>query len=333
MQLGLTPDVLFPLGAGAVIVAVIIGLVVALRRGRRIRAEETSDPVAADWTGEAATGAADLGPASGAPQSGVPTALRVTVAQAVAVRDADTAPLPVSSQSFLSRPDQDASVPARAEIGDASTPDDAAPAAGTSPTVDEGQAAQVPAAQLPAVPAQPGAVELPAVAVHDVEALDGAGPATDPAASDTGPAASDPGVPAVSPRPSGGPAGSARPVAAAVAQALAARATASRRAEPDPSAPQQAPPESPSRRGDARDRLLAVLLDDPARAVGAAVELETCRNQLDRLADAMRHERGVLGDVVGRLSAAGLRPDQLARLSGLPVDEVRELLEAPVSRT
>jgi hypothetical protein len=78
---------------------------------------------------------------------------------------------------------------------------------------------------------------------------------------------------------------------------------------------------------DARDRLLAVLLDDPERAVGAAVELETCLRELDRLSDAVRTSRVALRDVLHRLAAAGLRPDQLARLAKLPQAEVEELLE------
>ncbi|MDN5933330.1 MAG: hypothetical protein L0I24_20075 [Pseudonocardia sp.] len=93
----------------------------------------------------------------------------------------------------------------------------------------------------------------------------------------------------------------------------------------------QAPPPAPRGRGDVRDRLLAVLLDDPVRAVGAAVELDACRRQMDRLTDAVRHERDVLGSVLARLAAAGLAPDQLARLSGLSDEELRSLLPARVS--
>jgi hypothetical protein len=107
-------------------------------------------------------------------------------------------------------------------------------------------------------------------------------------------------------------AGSSHSVAAAVAQVLAARAAAH---APDG-----------DRRGDARDRLLAVLLDDPMRAVGAAVDLQDCQERLERLAASLQDERGRLGDVLGRLSHAGLRPDQLARLSGLSDVEVAELL-------
>lgn len=110
--------------------------------------------------------------------------------------------------------------------------------------------------------------------------------------------------------------GSGRTVAVAVAQALAAREAAGQ----------------PGGQGDARDRLLAVLLDDPVRAVGATVELESCRRQLDRLTGALQHERATLRDVLGRLSAAGLGPGQLARLSGLSDAELDALLgeSAPV---
>jgi hypothetical protein len=66
-------------------------------------------------------------------------------------------------------------------------------------------------------------------------------------------------------------------------------------------------------RGDARDRLLAVLLDDPVRAVGATEELEACRSRLR--------------DVMHRLAGTGLRPEQLARLAGLPVEDVHKMLE------
>jgi hypothetical protein len=93
-------------------------------------------------------------------------------------------------------------------------------------------------------------------------------------------------------------------MAAAVANALAARAAADRQPrEPTP---------VPSRTADARDRLLAVLLADPACAVGAAEELATCRGQLS--------------EVLGRLASSGLSTEQLARLSGFSVEQVTTLL-------
>lgn len=134
-------------------------------------------------------------------------------------------------------------------------------------------------------------------------------------------ATAPPGVPATRPGPD-------RTVAAAVAEVLAQRAAAASNggAASPPAAPAGVP------RGDARDRLLAVLLDDPVRAVGAVVELEACKGQLQRLTESVRHERGVLGELVARLARAGLQPEQLSRLADLPVDEVRALLTPESTR-
>ena len=131
------------------------------------------------------------------------------------------------------------------------------------------------------------------------------------AGTDSGPANADPSTAHPAADAAGPAAGSSQSVAAAVAQVLAARAAA------------QVPDD---RRGDARDRLLAVLLDDPMRAVGAAVDLQECQERLDRLTASLKDEHGRLGDVLGRLACSGLRPDQLARLSGLSDIEVAELL-------
>ena len=99
-------------------------------------------------------------------------------------------------------------------------------------------------------------------------------------------------------------------------------------AHPDTVAGNHAAQRLRSSRPDVRDRLLAVLLDDPERAVGATVELEACLRELGRLSDAVRKERAVLPDVLHRLTAAGLHPEQLARLAAMPVAEVERLLEA-----
>jgi hypothetical protein len=80
------------------------------------------------------------------------------------------------------------------------------------------------------------------------------------------------------------------------------------------------------RRADARDRLLAALLDDPLRAVGATVDLQDCLERIDSLGGALRDERARLGEVLARLAGSGLRSDQLARLSGLSDADVDELL-------
>ena len=115
-------------------------------------------------------------------------------------------------------------------------------------------------------------------------------------------------------------AGSSQAVASAVQNALAARARAAQAGQVD------------LRRGDARDRLLSVLLPDPARAVGATVDLQAQQAELARIAEAMRAQREELGAVVRRLAAAGLSADQVAKLAGLDADEVAELLgRAPQS--
>lgn len=121
-------------------------------------------------------------------------------------------------------------------------------------------------------------------------------PPADPAAPDARP---------VAPPPDARIAGSGAPLASALTRALNAR---------------------PAPRGDTRDRLLAVLLDDPVRTVGAAAALEESSAQLARLTAAMSHEREVLGTHLARLSAAGLKPEQLASLAGMPAAEIRELL-------
>lgn len=124
--------------------------------------------------------------------------------------------------------------------------------------------------------------------------------------------------PVVSPRADEDRTGSSPAVANAVQQALAARARAAQAGQAvDP------------RRGDARDRLLAVLLDDPVRAVGAAVDLQSQQEELARIAEAMRVQRAELGAVVRRLADAGLSCDQVARLAGLEPGEVTELLGDP----
>lgn len=68
-----------------------------------------------------------------------------------------------------------------------------------------------------------------------------------------------------------------------------------------------------------------------APSAATAVELAFCRRQLDQLNDAVRHERATLRDVLSRLAAAGLVPDQLTRLSGLSDDELSSLLREPAS--
>ncbi|MFC7660642.1 hypothetical protein ACFQ34_04675 [Pseudonocardia benzenivorans] len=68
--------------------------------------------------------------------------------------------------------------------------------------------------------------------------------------------------------------------------------------------------------------MLAVLLDQPDQAIGAATELDRVRSQLDRLGAAVRHEQDALAGLVRRLAAAGLADVQIAELAGIPLAEV-----------
>ncbi|GAY09252.1 putative Fe-S oxidoreductase [Pseudonocardia sp. N23] len=110
---------------------------------------------------------------------------------------------------------------------------------------------------------------------------------------------------------------------AAAGRGAAGRTATDRTATADRGRPQ---PEEPDVA--ARDRLLAVLLEDPDRAVGATVELGRVQGQLDRLLDAVRHEQDALAGLVERLAAAGLGDEQIARLAGIPVAEVSTLRTA-----
>ncbi|NMH98647.1 hypothetical protein [Pseudonocardia acidicola] len=321
MQWAISPDVLVLLGAGAV--ALIIALFVVLSRRRRKRpaddapAAAVAEPTAADWTGEAASGPSDPPRARQAAAAPLTTAQPATVADAVAAREAggareahlartageaDTAPLPIRFGRHTRQ-----STAEGAPDGDAGADTPAAPTA-AEPAAPTEQSAPSVAAEVPAghpAPAdEPGAVEEP--------------PAVEPAEPEPANWAAPPVVRPLS-------AGSSQTVAEAVAQALAARAAAAERAEAAAALPgDRAKPVPP--RVDARDRLLAVLLDDPVRAVSAAADLDRCRDQLERLTDAVRHERGVLAGVLHRLAEAGLQIEQIARLADLPVDEVRALL-------
>lgn len=266
MQLALTPEVLVPVGAGAVLLLLALVAVLVVRRRRRRRAQA-----------------------------------RTTVADAVRDAPGTEAPTgPVEDVAVENVPGD----PADGE------PDGSAavrPESGPADRVGSGRTVAAAVAQ--------------ALAVREARARVAASSSEGRAGDDEGPASTD-----ISPHPH------------APQPAVPARAAAP--VQPDgpvpdaPGAPDggvwQSPPPAPRGRGDVRDRLLAVLLDDPVRAVGAAVELEACRRQLDRLTDAVRHERHVLGSVLARLAEAGLAPDQLARLSGLSDEELRSLLPTRV---
>ncbi|HEX4359027.1 MAG TPA: hypothetical protein VH141_15970 [Pseudonocardia sp.] len=78
--------------------------------------------------------------------------------------------------------------------------------------------------------------------------------------------------------------------------------------------------------GDAKDRLLRVLLADPDRALHAVGDLEASRNQLDRLNDSVHYQRRQLADAARRLRGAGLTPAQVAQLAGFGEGELVTLL-------
>jgi hypothetical protein len=391
MQLPLPADVLVPLGIGAVVVVV---AVTALVLGLRRRGDESPAPTHADWTGE------NVGVVAVPARQEPATAVKRTVADAIAARRADTDPFPaVPHAAALARtgatPEPErpnrgvrtSAAPTRSPAGPktsvATLPPTRSPAEiaaegkagspgsqgageqgvyafgaspvrpsasprptpGPAPTNED--SAGVPptpapsvagaAATVSGIPAKPPADGQDQVAAPGPATKDAADPdqqsrhaakqADSAEAAAQGPKghdSSDPAAPTAIPHQSSIAAGSSRNLGNAVAHVLAARAAAPS-AAPPPS-PSTAPSAAPDRRGDARDRLLAVLLDDPLRAVGATVDLKDCQERMERLTGALNDERTRLCDVLGRLAHSGLRADQLARLSGLSDSEVAELL-------
>jgi hypothetical protein len=81
--------------------------------------------------------------------------------------------------------------------------------------------------------------------------------------------------------------------------------------------------------GAMKDRLLRVLLADPARALRAVDDLESSKGQLDQLHESMDVQREQLAGAARRLRQAGLSPAQVARLAGGSGREVTELLGEP----
>lgn len=139
--------------------------------------------------------------------------------------------------------------------------------------------------------------------------------------------------------------GPAEPVSRAVQQALAARAVQRARRQRDDEDPDDqdpvepehgreypltvVPSAAPAAAGtDARDRLLSVLLADPARAVGATEDLDEARDRIDQLGDVLRRRRDDLALAVRRLHESGLDREQIGRLAGMGGDEVATILEA-----
>jgi len=291
MHLPLAMDVAFPLVAQLVAVVLVVAIL-GLRR--RHSADPTPQPSSSDWIGhsnedsnnsnnsniEDSNSAVDGG-------VGVPTARRVTVAQAVAERDPDTAPLPASST--------------------------AVPAPDTTPATAAGSTAAGTGVGNPAQRPRP-------------------------AATQTQPPAAAPELPSAAHRSpeTAAPVAQQQPPTATPPLSLTAARSATPATDNPPDHPRNGTPSpipartaEPTSSGDVRDRLLAVLLDDPTQAVHAVTELDSTRGHLDRLTealDAIRRERNMLGDILTRLAATGLRPDQLATLAGLPLTEVHDLL-------
>ncbi|GAA4965227.1 hypothetical protein WHI96_03015 [Pseudonocardia tropica] len=216
--------------------------------------------------------------------------------------------------------------------GPDATPAGRSPAAGdeTVPPAAE----QAPAARKDTAPGPlpPWSAERAEPAPEDLPATSGI-PTTPP------PAPTPRTGPEVTPRPS------SEPVSRAVQQALAARAVQRARlratdavVDPQPDSPggeqQELPlavvPTAGARTpaaGDARDRLLGVLLEDPARAVDATERLDDTRDRIAELDEVLRRRRDDLAGAVRHLHECGLDPAQIGRLSGMAVDDVRTILD------
>ncbi|MBW0090695.1 hypothetical protein I4I73_17865 [Pseudonocardia sp. KRD-184] len=277
MQLALTPEVLVPVGAGALLLVIaLVAVLLVARRRRRARALAATvvdtgavDPEA---VGTAAVGTAAVG-----------TAAVDTAAGGPAQVDTD--------------PAADEADPDRGTGHDGAWSD---------PTERVGSGRTVAAAVAQAL------------AAREAHARAGGSAPSEPSTGTT--------TPTPEPASRNGTAvnGAARPAPDAAASVTPDHGV---RADGPARPPETVTPDiAPSARGDARDRLLAVLLDDPVRAVGATVELDACRRQLARLTDSVRHEREALRSVLARLAETGLGHDQLARLSGLSDAELRDLL-------
>jgi hypothetical protein len=301
MQLPLSTNGLVPVGVGVVVaIALALLIVFAMRRRRPVGAPHIRDRGMRDWTGLEAHHVLAPPPPSAMPAVQWSTGL----ATPQAPKDA-----PVRGWAEAAPKGYPDSAP---DTGNVSRAADG-PSGVTYPVAGPGTAAAPPSA-----PADNNHTVRPLLSSLDAASRSGLGSRTNAADST----------------------GSGRTVAAAVAQAFAVRAAAVRNgrleqipgtpdrngsaavsATPpaavpphsDPSAASAPVPAQPSTaQADVRDRLLAVLLEDPARAVGATAELEACRSRLQ--------------DVLHRLAGSGLRPEQLARLVELPVEEVRAIL-------
>jgi hypothetical protein len=321
MQLPLTTNGLVPVGVGVVVaIALVLLILFALRRRRPIGATYLEGRGMRDWAG------AEPHHALAPPPPAMPAVQWSTGLAAVAPSAhtvSGVAPPPAHHDAPVPGPRVDA--PTNGHPESAATTGSEPRTADGSPVVGLPTAGPGAAVVPPSVPVKSN-TSRPLFGSDDAAARSGMGSRSNPADS----------------------AGSGRTVAAAVAQAFAARAAAARNgrieqapgtfdrnaspslstpsaadpshSDPSPAGPPvPAQPSSSAPHSDVRDRLLAVLLDDPARAVGATAELVACRSQLQ--------------DVLHRLATSGLRPEQLARLVELPVEEVRALLASAGSPT
>lgn len=381
MQIGTTTIPFLPLAAVVLAMLLVVLVLWGVRRARRhpapaavpgarpaVRAPEPEhQPCAADWTGEVANGYVPAPPPVERPR---------TVADVVAERRADTAPLPVvppeaaapgvqgGTAAPADDPAPDAVEPARDDPGTHGTTapapegDTASGDVLSAPSDERPDPATLAAVRTPEDAADPDPVadEVPPVAGPlSPDAQDPVPPPWSAARSEH----ADSGLEPVDAEPGaagGGPAGTAsrgaegsEPVSRAVQQALAARAVQRARLRHDDvadegrpgSAPETGEGPVPGREhpltvvpsaqvgsADARDRLLSVLLTDPARAVGATEDLDDARARIDQLGDVLRRRRDELAVAVRHLHESGLDREQIGRLAGMGGDDVASILEA-----
>jgi MFS family permease len=79
-------------------------------------------------------------------------------------------------------------------------------------------------------------------------------------------------------------------------------------------------------RGSMKDRLLGVLLADPARALHAVGDLDSSKGELAQLRESIEQQREQLAGAARRLREAGLTGAQIARLAGGSNRELADLL-------
>jgi hypothetical protein len=328
MQLPLTTDALVPVGAGVVVaIALVILILFAYRRNRAFHSRDLSGPSAAHWTRDSSNRAVQPAPATV-----LPPAAHAPAATAGGGPESRSSP---DQAGTVSEQRMEAKRAGHQE-GDVVTAGEPPPwAAGGTRAAGRSNGADDPAvravSEARALPPEVvGSSRTVAAAVAQAFAVRAANarrggeqkPSADAGRNVVPPGADDHnGTPpvgadrngrlSVGADRNGGLSGSADRNGALSGSAdrngglsgdADAKATGSSTLSP-PS----------TTRGDARDRLLAVLLDDPVRAVGATEELEACRSRLR--------------DVMHRLAGTGLRPEQLARLAGLPVEDVHKMLE------